>query len=325
MLRFRWWMLPVVVAVVILGMALLVMVSDLFTSPRHSRGTSAGYYEQSMDSVGPSSGSELVPAESQMAVGRVRVPDVDVVAAAMVEQQPRHVIYRATVDMIVDDFEGVPEKILELAQRFDGFIAGSSIHGQRATQRHGRWTLRVPVERYQDIINEVDQLGQVQRIETSSEEVTAQYVDLQSRIRNQQRQEERLLEILAENAGMLEDILKVERELMRVRESLESMQGRLRLLTNQTTMSTITINVRELQTFAPAATQMPAFGVQIARTWTQSLEHLVNFGQSVVLVVVGITPWTVVMFVLLLPAWWAARRMRRARLAAASAAEQHAA
>jgi hypothetical protein len=78
----------------------------------------------------------------------------------------------------------------------------------------------VPVERYDKFIEAVKDLadkglGEVRRVSTDSKDVSEEYYDLETRIDNKKRQEKRLLELLADATGKLEEVLSVERELAR--------------------------------------------------------------------------------------------------------------
>ena len=81
--------------------------------------------------------------------------------------------------------------------------------------------------------------------------MTEEFFDLEARIRNKQEEEKRLLKHLADSTGKLEDILKVESELTRVRGEVEQMQGRLRFLANRADLSTVTITATELKDYSP--------------------------------------------------------------------------
>jgi hypothetical protein len=70
-------------------------------------------------------------------------------------------------------------------------------------------------------------------------------VDVQARIANARRLEQRLVELLANRTGKLADVLTVERELARVREQIERYEGRLRYLRSRASVSTLTVAVHE--------------------------------------------------------------------------------
>lgn len=73
-------------------------------------------------------------------------------------EHPRRIIYTANVDVVVEDFEGVPGRVADLAEQFGGYVAGSNVHGQPGHPRRGTWTIRVPVEQYEGLLSEARQL-----------------------------------------------------------------------------------------------------------------------------------------------------------------------
>ena len=140
------------------------------------------------------------------------------------------------------------------------------------------------------------------------------------RIRNKQREEERLLELLETQTGKLQDILSVEKELSRVREEIERYQGRLRVLKDQTTLSTVTLRIDELRGYLPD--ESPGFRTRIARAWSGSLESLALLGQVLLIGLVALAPWLVILMVLVLfPVLWIRWMLRRRRRRANPATE----
>lgn len=82
---------------------------------------------------------------------------------------------------------------------------------------------------------------------SSSKDVSEEYYDVEARIRNKQKTESRLVTLLEKEAGNLEQVLKVEEKLDRVREEIERMQGRLRVLRDQTSLATVTLNIEQIR------------------------------------------------------------------------------
>lgn len=207
----------------------------------------------------------------------------------------RKIVYRGTVDLVTEDLDGVTDRVAALMKDYGGYIAGSERSGQQGDRPKARWTLRIPSARYDEFMSAASTLGEVRRLETASDEVTEEYYDLETRIRNKTAQEKRLLEILETREGELEDVLAVERELGRVREEVERMEGRLRRLDDLTAMSTVTVIVEEIHDYVPPVE--PTFATQVSRTFDSSLEAMSAFGVSLALVVVALAPWAVLFFV----------------------------
>jgi len=90
-------------------------------------------------------------------------------------------------------------------------------------------------------------LCELQSLSADSQDVTEQYYDLQSRIRNKQTEEARLVRHLEQSTGKLDEILAVEREVSRVREELERMEGKMRVLQDLTALATVTLHADEIK------------------------------------------------------------------------------
>ena len=163
----------------------------------------------------------------------------------------RKIVYRADIDLVVEQFDPLPEQIEAAVKQHGGFVSASNITGSPGQPRNGRWTVRVPVDRFAEFLAAVRQLGEVRSINSTSDDVTAEYYDIEARIRNKQQEEERLLKLLAEATGKLEEILAVERELSRVRGEIEQAQGRLRMLKDVTELTTVTAERHGNQELCP--------------------------------------------------------------------------
>ncbi len=219
---------------------------------------------------------------------------------------PRKIIYNATVDLVADNFATAQSGLLGLIRKHGGYLAETTIGGTPGTPRQGTWKIRIPENQFEAFMAAVVRLGELQTTHTDSQDVTAEFYDLQARISNKQVEEKRLLVHLQRSTAKLNEILQVEREISRVRGEIEQMQGRLRLLANMTSLTTITVTLREVKGYvAPKPT---TFGSQIARTFHTSFGELRDFGKGLVLLIVAVLPWAFVLMVVGLPLWRLRRR-----------------
>lgn len=232
-------------------------------------------------------------------------------ALPKVETLQRKILYRASVDLVVEDFTGIPDRLYAMVQKFSGYIAQSNVSGSPGSPRTGRWTIRVPAEHYQSLLAEVQRLGEIRTVASGSEDVSEEYYDVQARVRNSKKQEERLLKLLETATGKLEEVLKVENELARVRAEIERLEGRVRLLDGLVAMSTLEVCVEELQRFQPEET--PTYATRVRRSFQGSLELLASTAQTFSLLLVAIAPWLAVLFVLFGIPWGMARLWNRRR------------
>jgi hypothetical protein len=221
---------------------------------------------------------------------------------------PRKIIYTADVELTVLDFPRAEQGIARLVRESGGYLADSDLSGAPGEQRSGRWKVRIPTERFESFIASVIALGELQRRTTNSQDVTEEFYDLEARIKNKKVEEGRLVKHLEESTGKLKEILDVEREISRVRSEIERFEGRRQLLANLTSLTTVTITVREVREYVPATA--PTFAALITRRFQSSIDQLTAFLKGVILVLVSIIPWLPVWAVVL--AWlWLARRWLR--------------
>ncbi|MBU7042789.1 MAG: DUF4349 domain-containing protein [Theionarchaea archaeon] len=153
------------------------------------------------------------------------------------------VIKTSYISLEVDNFKESAAEIETIARSHGGYVSDTSVRDIDG-RKIGYVTIRVPEDAFEDAIGGVESVGTVKEENVSLEDVTEEYIDLQARLDNLERQEERYLEIL-DIATTVEDILKVESQLERVRGQIESLQGRLNYLNNRISLSTIQVNLEE--------------------------------------------------------------------------------
>jgi len=219
-----------------------------------------------------------------------------ILAAASV---PRKIIYTAEVEMTVEDLNGSGKKLLALVQRHRGYVASTEVGGAPGAPRRGVWKLRVPVGEFDTFRSDLEALGAVQTSHLDSQDVTEEYYDVAGHITNKQVEEKRLLDHLRHSTGTLTDILSVERELSRVRGEIEQLQGRLRLLANQTALTTITVTLQEVREFVP--TRGTSFLAEVNSVLQGSLGNMREMMKVLVLAAVALAPWALLLGIIAAP------------------------
>jgi hypothetical protein len=241
----------------------------------------------------PARGADAAPAqgESFAAGGLVAVQPGTPRVTDKASEISRKIIYDAQVDLIVESVEPVAQKVTALVQNARGFIAEMNVAGSPGSQRSIHWRLRIPVEQFDSFVEAIVALGELERSNRTSQDVTEQYYDIAARIKNKKVEEQTLNKILQERSGKLEDVLKIEIELSRVRGEIEQLEGKIRVLENLSSLATLTLNVQEREKFAPPPPAVADFPTQIARTWGDSILGLVNLGKSLTLWAVSWAVW----------------------------------
>jgi len=194
--------------------------------------------------------------------------------------QTRMIISTADLDVKVKNLSQSIESIRKLAKLAGGYVNSSSLDNN-AKSSTGSIAIRIPVKNYGSAIEEIAKLGVLTKKDESAEDVTEEYIDVDSRLRNVRREESAYLNVLT-SARRVTDILAVERELSRVRGEIEQAEGRIKYLRNQSELATITISFYTAApaiksssltwSFAEPATQaIHAFGVIIHKAVTLAI------------------------------------------------------
>ena len=151
----------------------------------------------------------------------------------------RMVIVEGRVKIRVErgQIESAAEKIASIAVNLGGYVAQMNLYEDRVYI-----VIKVPVEKFEDAIKMVREVGEVVEVSTSASDVTEEYVDLNARLNALRRVEERLLSLL-DKAQTVEEILKVEDYLRNIRVEIERIEAQLKYLERRVEYSTIRVEI----------------------------------------------------------------------------------
>jgi hypothetical protein len=269
-----------------LFLGVLIAIIGCGESIRHAAPTSADAYPRMAEESMASKSATAPPASS------VGGKEAGAASNAPAAGANRKIIFTARIESVVENFDDVPARLAELVKKADGYVADSTLSGSTGRNRSGTWKVRVPVVRFDDFVNAAKGIGELVSANTQSQDVSEEYYDVDARIRNKTKEEERLLKLLDDRPAKLEEVLTVERELSRVREEIERMQGRLRVLTDQTTLTTVEITIREMQNYEPP--QSPTFAKRIGRAFSDSTTAIISLLEGTMILIVRLAPWAIV-------------------------------
>ena len=224
-------------------------------------------------------------------------------AGAAAEIAPSMLIRTGSASIEVDKLDPAILKVRQVAAQLGGYIANSSIVGGRDQVRSATLEVKIPAAKYDQAVGALGGIGKVESVNTSVEDVGEEFVDINARVANAKRLEERLVNLLATRTGKLEDVLAVERELARVREEIERSEGRIRYLKTRAAISTLSVTVHEPM---PILGQNPGDN-PIVGAFKQAWRNFVGF-----------VAWLIASLGVLIPlgvvlggGWYAYRRVRR--------------
>jgi hypothetical protein len=231
-----------------------------------------------------------VPDE-EAAVEGLRAPEYEAKAGQEGQEGQnwdRMIIRTATLQLRVKDVAASMDEIRTVVAGHAGYVTGSESR-QEGESTVGTMTVQVPAAQFDAAISKLRALGlKVLNENVTTSDVTEEYTDLNSQLRNLQATESRILALVG-RAEQINDILTLDRELRGIQGEIERIQGRLNFLGKRAEMSTITISLYpEAVVVEPAPTPAEAWDpVRIAnQAWDASLQLLANVGALVITVAV---------------------------------------
>jgi DNA repair exonuclease SbcCD ATPase subunit len=219
--------------------------------------------------------------------------------------QERMIVRTGDMSLVVKDITQACDEIAQLAARFDGYVVSSQISGEEEEMR-GWISIRVPDDKFDQALAELRNLAvRVKSESTSSQDVTEEYIDLQSRLNNAEATEKQYLALL-EKATDVEDILRIYESLSQVRQEIEQIKGQMQYLERTASMSRISVYLE------PQATAKPLVhaGWSALEALKSAVRGIVIFGQWLVILAI----WLIIF----IPVWGTAvgiiywRRKRKA-------------
>lgn len=272
------------------------------------------------------------PREAVMPTGAVEQVDEEAKVAsgsggANYAAIERLIVRNASLDIVVLDTQEALDAINELTQELGGYVVESNSYQYQEGKR-ASITLRIPAEKLGSALATIRDLATEVRSENfSGQDVTDEYVDLTSSLRNLEAVEQELLELLTEvreRTGKAEDVLSVYRELTNIRAQIEQIKGRMEYLKESAAMSRVSIELTPDELAQPIEVGRWRPGV----TLNNALERLIRIMQGVVdvaiVIVLNVIPVLIVLaipvvvFVLIIRALGKRGRARKAAQAAAA-------
>lgn len=155
--------------------------------------------------------------------------------------QARDVVRTGSVRLTVDEVDDAVPEIRAIAAGAHGFVADEQV---RAADDVADVTVRVPADQFDRVRDAVGELGDVTEQDVKAHDVTAEMVDLDSRIASQRASVERVRALLGESGDVVQ-LASVEGELARREAELESLLGQQRVLADQVALGTLTVHLAE--------------------------------------------------------------------------------
>ena len=217
--------------------------------------------------------------------GKIESPAVP---APVAPADSRKLIRNAQLDLQVANYEVALQRLTTFANEEKGFVATQSSSKLPNGKLQGTVVVKVVPENLDRFLEKARGLGELKNQTLGTEDVTKAYFDTDARLRNAKRMEERLLQMLDKNTGKVSDLLQVEKELGRVREQIEQMQGELKYYDALVQYATVTISLAEKDLDEPAAfllretANLSLFSADVEKTFGEVKNALQNAKAQIV-------------------------------------------
>ena len=279
---------------------------------------------------------EMALADGDMAYGLSAVPmaaagSTNTTAARGTESEapsenPDKIIYSADATVETTAFDETIGKVSALVEQFGGWIESSSVSGSNyyqkargtASTRDASYTLRIPSGRFRELMDSLSGLGNIPYSHIYTENVTAQYYDVQAHLKAYQTQETRLLEMM-ELAETVEDVIILEDRLTELRFKIESLQSSLNNWDRRVSYSTISLTVKEVREYTPEEKVNPTYGEELKQALKDGLTNAGQLLKDLLVFLVEVLPVLLILVPVIWLVIWLLRRIIRKITAKAAA------
>jgi hypothetical protein len=259
-----------------------------------------------------------MPPAMPMPTAAALAPESNKAAGGNVDAaRDRMVIRNADLSIVVKDPEASMTSISKLAEEMGGFVVSSNLYQTYTNSGlpvpEASIVIRVPAEKLNDALEKIKaDAVEVQSENQSGQDVTSEYVDLESQLKNLEAAEKQLMEIMSK-AEKTEDVLNVFNQLTSIRGQIESIKGQMKYFEESAALSAITVRLVAEETVKP----LEIAGWKPEGTLRDAVQNLIYFWQDFVDFLI----WFVVNFlpklltiglIFGLPIWLIVRAVRNA-------------
>lgn len=210
----------------------------------------------------------------------------------------RKLIKNGEIEFETNDLNKTKNKVIEGIKKFEGYLSSDNEY-KNSYEVSNTLIIRVPSESFDKLLNEITQgIDKFDRKEINVKDVTSKFLDIEARLKTKKELENRYLEIL-KKANKVTEILEVEKEIGKLRSDIESIEGRLKFLNNQVTISTLEVRIYE------TISTQTEFGKKFKNGFKNGWENLILF----FVFLVNIWPFIVLSIgVIILIKYWRKRK-----------------
>jgi len=190
----------------------------------------------------------------------------------------RKIIREGSAYIETRDFAQSMASIDRMISQSGGFIEQKNIRGSSYSAndlRRATIVFRVPSHQFETVMDSMGNVGAVIQSSTSGTDITDQYIDYETRLRNLKMQEETLLDILS-RAEKLEDVITLESRISEVRYEIESIENKLKNYDRLVQYSRITVELEEVVEITPVTPVARTLGDRLGHAFRTAIESFVD-------------------------------------------------
>ena len=223
--------------------------------------------------------------QSAQAAPAGKAGSTDAAAQVRLVDLGNRIVRTANVDLEVGEgrLNATINQATDVVRQAKGIYVGSSTSVPSGEPASGQVTFRVPVDAFEPVLRELKALGTYRGEQSSTEDVTNQYVDLNGQLAAWRAQQRVYLRLLG-RAKSVADVIAVQNQLQQVQSNIERLQGQVDHLEDQSSFSTIVLQLSE----PGAAAGQPAG--RLAKAWATAVNGLGVMAAAVLVGVVWLTP-----------------------------------
>lgn len=225
----------------------------------------------------------------------------DILENGETKKSDRKLIKNVDMNVETTEFDSLVAKISQKVDALGGYIESSEVYGDGVNDSFGTrsayYTLRIPNQKLDDFLETVAENSNITRKSENVEDVTLQYVDVESRKKSLQVEQQRLTELLSE-AQDIDVIIVLESKLTEIRYQIESLESQLRTYDNQVDYSTVHVSVSEVEIYTPPKPEsrwekmVEGFG----RSVQGVVEDVLDFLVGLVIILPYLVVWGILLF-----------------------------
>ncbi|WP_286166117.1 DUF4349 domain-containing protein [Peribacillus frigoritolerans] len=289
-----------------MGTIIVILFLALFSAACSSSESGS---DKSAESSGGESAKEMADSDmtmnsegGQADKAEISSPENKAVPSA---PENRKVIYTADLSIRVKNFNEAVSSFQSTIASLGGYVIESNTYtNDDDMPKEGSLTVKVPQDKFQSFLKTVEKGSvKVNQQTVTGQDVTEEYVDLESRLKAKNAVEERLLSFM-KDAQKTEDLLKISSDLSAVQEEMEQITGRINYLKNQTSFATITMQISEDKVTVPGLENKDLnTWDKTKKQFMESLNSLLAAGSALIVFTAGNLPVLLVLFLICFALW----------------------